>query len=142
MNCNSNTAPLISTNTENCNLGCNIKDINIVCREIIIPSGQEILAIQGENNSNTRNFLIPKITEDGEDLSSKNFNIYAKNSNNVLITIPIENIENLDNYIKLTWKIDNSITETSGSITIQIEATSDNYIWKTYPASFIIANSL
>ena len=65
MNCNSNTVSLIEGdgNNLNCNNGCVPKDINVICRKIIIPFGQNVLAIQGENNSNTRTFIVPKIND-------------------------------------------------------------------------------
>lgn len=38
MNCNSNTVPLIdSNNNVSCDNGCTPKNINVICRNIIIP---------------------------------------------------------------------------------------------------------
>jgi hypothetical protein len=66
MNCNSNTAPLPNVSTgQGCNVGCVPKPINVVCRQIIIPSGQEILAVEGDMNSSYREFLIPLDTDKG-----------------------------------------------------------------------------
>ena len=143
MNCNSNTAPLLKQSvTMSCNNGCTPKDINVICKKIIIPAGQEILGIQGENDTSKRYFLIPKITESGDDLSNAQFNIIVKSNTNGVKTVEIKQTEILENYIKLEWKIDNNITNASGELQVQIEATKDNTIWKTYPATFIIASSL
>lgn len=143
MNCNSNTAPLLEQSiTMSCNNECTPKDINIICKRIIIPAGQEILGIQGENNASKRYFLAPKITENGDDLSNAQFNIVIKSDINGTATIEIKEPQILENYIKLEWKIDDSITNVSGNIQIQIEAIKDNFVWKTYPATFVIATGL
>ena len=67
--------------------------------------------------------------------------------NNYDIMFKKDNVEQkelqiLENYIKLEWKIDNSITNVSGNLQVQIEAIKDDIIWKTYPATFIIASGL
>ena len=143
MNCNSNTAPLLEKSTTmSCNNECTPKDINIICKRIIIPAGQEILGIQGENNASKRYFLVPKITENGDDLSNAQFNIVIKSDINGTATIEIKEPQILENYIKLEWKIDDSITNVSGNIQIQIKAIKDNFVWKTYPATFVIATGL
>jgi hypothetical protein len=143
MNCNSNTVPLLKQSvTMSCNNGCTPKDINVICKKIIIPTGQEILGVQGENDISKRYFLIPKITESGDDLSNAQFNIITKSKTNGVESIKIKQTEILENYIKLEWKIDINITNVSGELQVQIEATKDNVIWKTYPATFIIASSL
>lgn len=143
MNCNSNTMPLIDTgSTTTCNNGCTPKDISVICKTIIIPTGQDILGIQGEDNSAIRYFLIPKINENGEDLSDKEFSIIIVDSGNNRSEIKIESPEITDNYIKLKLIIDKNITQTSGNLNIQIQAISDNYVWKTFPAIFKIANSI
>ena len=143
MNCNSNTAPLLEQVTESaCNNGCTPKDINVICKKIVIPTGQEVLGIQGENNAAKRYFLIPKINENGDDLSDAQFNIIIKSDINGVATIEIKQTEILENYIKLEWKIDDSITNVSGNLQVQIEAIKDDIIWKTYPATFIIASGL
>lgn len=143
MNCNSNTAPLLEETTViSCNNGCTPKDINVICKKIVIPYGQETIGLQGENNASTRYFLVPKINENSDDLSDASFNIKIKNNSNEIISVEIENPEILENYIKIRWDIDNTITKDSGKIQVQIEAKKDNYIWKTYPATFIVVSSL
>ncbi len=143
MNCNSNTMSLIDTNIQtSCNNGCSPKDINVVCKTIIIPTGQEILGVKGEHNSSVRYFLLPKETENGDDLSDKEFSIIIVDSNQNRSEIKIDTPEILDNYIKLKLTIDDNITQTSGELSLQIQAVSDNYIWKTFPAKFKIADSL
>lgn len=142
MSCNSNTAPLISTTTTSCNNGCDIKDIQVVCKQIIIPAGQNVLGIQGENNVSTRTFVIPRETEQGIDLSSADFSILVKIGSSDTQTITIVEKETLENYIKIELPIDSSLTEISGNISIQIIATGENYTWKTYPAVFNIVQSL
>lgn len=143
MNCNSNTAPLLEQTTEiSCNNGCTPKDINVVCKEIIIPNGQKVLGIEGENNASKRYFLIPKITENEDDLSDAQFNIIIKSDLNGVTTLELKIFEILENYIKLEWVIDDSITNVSGNLQIQIEAIKGELIWKTYPATFIVASGL
>lgn len=143
MNCNSNTMPLIDYNSQSsCNNGCSPKDINVACKTIIIPSGQEILGVKGEDNSATRYFVIPKITENGDDLSDKQFSIITLDDDGNKNIIAVDKPEILENYIKLKLIIDKNITNVEGTLKLQIEAVSENYIWKTLPASFTIANSL
>lgn len=143
MNCNSNTAPLLEQVTESsCNNGCALRDINVICKKIIIPTGQETLGIQGENNAAKRYFLVPKINENDDDLSDAQFNIIVKSDINGIATIELNKIQILENYIKLEWKIDDSITNVSGNLQVQIEAIKEDLIWKTYPAVFFIKESL
>ena len=104
MNCNSNTMPLIDTNIQtSCNNGCSPKDINVICKTIIIPTGQEILGVQGDFGSISRTFILPKTTEEGFDLSDKDFIIVLQNINGEQWneSITAENIEILDNNIKI-----------------------------------------
>lgn len=145
MNCNLNTMPLVDIgSTSTCNTSCEPKEINIVCKSIVIPSGQETLAVQGENTEETRVFLIPKITSGGKDLSDKNFSFVFKNSISEIVSIDIqkEDIEKLENYIKINFKITKEITSQSGSLNLQIIAEKDGFVWKTYSATFKIAESL
>lgn len=145
MNCNSNTMPLIDTGSAaTCNNGCTPKDINVICRSIIIPNGQEILGVKGDLNSITRNFLIPKITEEGFDLSDKSFSIILQNSQGEQWKeeISSDNIEEIDNYIKITWKLTSKDTQVSGELKLLIRAYSTDFIWQTYIGSFIIQQSL
>lgn len=144
MNCNSNTTPLIDSSANGCNNGCIPKEINIICRKIIIPSGQEILAVQGDNNSSTRTFILPDTTEDGIDLTDKSFMVLVENSNREQWKTPVktENIEILDNYIKIKWIVGANETAVSGNLSISIEANGDNFKWQTYAATFLIKQSL
>ncbi len=142
MNCNSNTAPLIDTTTESCNNGCVPKDINVVCKTIVIPAGQNILGIQGEVNANKRVFLIPKTTDNEDDLSGKSFSIIVKDTSDNVEEIEVQSDETLENYIKLEWLISENVLKTSGNIYVQIKASSENFIWKTYPAKFLVVESL
>lgn len=149
MNCNSNTAPLLNTNMQtSCNNGCNIKDVQVICKQIIIPTGQDILGVQGESNVSERTFIIPKKTENNIDLTEANFSLlYKIGSDTQTIEIPEEDKEILENYIKIKWNIDNKVTEIYGTIQVQINATGtdktgNEYLWKTYPATFRVIQSL
>ena len=143
MNCNSNTTPLINEiSGVSCNSGCTPKDINVICKTIVIPNGQEILAIQGENNAAVRYFLVPKINENNVDMSDKTFTINIKTNSGSIISRQIEEPEILENYIKLKLEITEDITKESGIISLQIVAISDNFVWKSYSANFKIASSL
>lgn len=143
MNCNSNTVPLIDETVQlSCNNGCSPKDINIICKKIIIPTGQETLGIQGENNSAIRYFVVPKINENGDDLSDKKFSFIIVDSDNNRSEIEVETPEISDNYIKLKLMVNNELTKNSGNLQIQIQAILDDYVWKTFPATFKIIDSL
>lgn len=141
MNCNSNTAPLVNSTISSCNNGCTPKDINVICKEIIIPSGQEVLGIQGENNAAARYFLVPITNENGDDLSEKKFSFIIIDSENNSFEIEVKDKEILDNYIKLKLIVDQIMTKNAGVIKLLIQATSENYIWKTYSVNFKIAAS-
>lgn len=143
MNCNSNTMSLIENgNSVSCNRGCSPKDINVVCKNIIIPNGQETLAVQGEENSAVRYFLIPKVNESEIDMSDKIFTINLKTNSGKLISKSIVEPEILENYIRLKLEITGDITEESGIIALQIIAASEDFVWKSYSANFKIASSL
>ena len=143
MNCNSNTTPLINEiSGVSCNSGCTPKDINVICKTIVIPNGQEVLAIQGENNAAVRYFLVPKINENDVDMSDKTFTINIKTNSGSIISKQIEEPEILENYIKLKLEITEDITKESGIISLQIVAISDNFVCKSYSANFKIASSL
>lgn len=145
MNCNSNTIPLIETETQTaCNNGCPPKDINVICRKIAIPTGQNILGVQGDLSSISRIFVVPKITEEGYDLSDKIFHMVIENIENEQWEelISAENIEILENYIKLKWNLLPKDTQYSGVLKVSIKASKDNFTWQTYIASFEIQPSL
>ena len=146
MSCNNNTVPLVesSSNNINCNNGCSPKDINIVCRQIIIPYGQENIGVQGDNNSTTRTFILPDTTETGIDLKDKTFSILAENSNKQQWKTVVDknDVEILDNYIKIKWNIGSNETAVSGILKISIEAVGDNFTWQTYSANFNVKQSL
>ena len=146
MSCNNNTVPLVesSSNNINCNNGCSPKDINIVCRQIIIPYGQENIGVQGDNNSTTRTFILPDTTETGIDLKDKSFSILAENSNKQQWKTVVDknDVEILDNYIKIKWNIGSNETAVSGILKISIEAVGDNFTWQTYSANFNVKQSL
>lgn len=145
MNCNSNTIPLIETETQTaCKNGCSPKDINVICRKIAIPTGQNILGVQGDLSSISRIFVVPKITEEGYDLSDKIFHMVIENIENEQWEelISAENIEILENYIKLKWNLLPKDTQYSGVLKVSIKASKDNFTWQTYIASFEIQPSL
>lgn len=146
MSCNNNTAPLMESSSSNidCNNGCSPKDINIVCRQIVIPYGQENIGVQGDNNSTTRIFILPDTTETGISLKDKTFSILAENSNKQQWRTVIDksDIEILDNYIKIKWNIGSNETVVSGILKISIEAIGDNFTWQTYSANFSVKQSL
>lgn len=142
MNCNNNTAPLITSTTQGtCTTSCEIKDIQVVCKKIIIPYGQDIIGIQGENNVSSRTFLVPITSENGIDLSNAQFSILYKLQGAETQEIQLKSTQ-VGNYIKLVWDIDYKITETNGNVQVQIKAIGDNFIWKTYSAIFKVAESL
>lgn len=145
-NCNSNTVPLStvssSTSSSSCYNGCTPKNINVICKQIIIPYGQEILGVQGETGSSVRYFLVPKITEDSIDLSTATFYFITKMAGDDVLVTEVEEKEEVTNYIKLKWDITATTTQDSGNIQMQIVAKTDDYTWVTYPATFNIANGL
>ena len=144
MICNNTNIPAIENIISGCNNGCEPKDINIVCRKMIIPSGQEILCVQGDNNSTIRNFVIPNVTENGVSLKDKILNIVLENSKKEYFRINLKNedIIYLDSYIKIKWNIANNETAVSGKLQVAIEAVGDNFKWQTYAGEFIIIPSL
>lgn len=142
MNCNNNTVPLTTGTIQGtCTTSCEIKDIQIVCKKIIIPYGQDIIGIQGENNVSSRTFLVPTTSENGIDLSNAQFSVLYKLQGAETQEIQLESTQ-IGNYIKLVWDIDYKITETNGNVQVQIKAVGDNFIWKTYSAIFKVAESL
>lgn len=145
MNCNSNTMPLINTSEPiSCNNGCAPKDINVVCRAIIIPTGQEILGVQGDIGSISRTFVLPKTTEEGYDLSNKTFAIILQNDEGEQWNenIPFENIEETENYIKIKWDLKAKDTQVAGDLKVSIKVSSEDFVWQTYVTSFVIQSSL
>ena len=145
MNCNNNTAPLVGSSAANsCNNGCSPKDINVICRKIIIPYGQETLAIEGDINSSSRTFIIPNTTEDGIDLTNKKINILLENANKEQwkITVDDKDKEIGENYTKIKWNIGNDETSVAGILKVSLEAEGENFKWQTYSENFYIAPSL
>ncbi|MFR3182510.1 MAG: hypothetical protein ACLTPN_02705 [Clostridia bacterium] len=145
MNCNSNTAPLPNVSTgQGCNVGCVPKPINVVCRQIIIPSGQEILAVEGDMNSSYREFLIPLDTEQGFDLTDAMFIVLVRNANGEQYQVVIRDEDKsvVNNYMKLRWNLEPKDTSVAGNLNVAIKAVKDNFKWETYPATFKIYSSL
>lgn len=144
MSCNQNNISLDVLNNSSCN-GCDIKPINVICRKILVPSGQSAIGIKGENNSNIRIFLIPKIDENGVDISDKKFTIITKNNIGEVNIIEVDNIEIVGNYVKITWNITDNIISNEGLLYVQIQVQNqDNteYVWKSHIAKFFVENSL
>ena len=53
MNCNSNTAPLLEQSTiMSCNNGCTPKDINVICKKIIMEAGIDYVVFRLDNWAN------------------------------------------------------------------------------------------
>ena len=144
MNCNSSTAPLQSTAGAGCNTGCTPKPINIVCRNIIIPIGQEILAVEGDLNSSFREFLIPLETEQGFSLENSTFSILVMNSNGeqYQVILNSKDITIQGNYIKIRWDLSARDTSVAGDLKISIQATRDGFRWETYSTTFRVEPSL
>lgn len=143
MNCNSNTAPLIDSISQDCENICNPKPINIICRQIIIPTGQDILAVQGDINSSFREFFIPIETEQGFELADANFVIEILNSENFYYEVSVDDNKTVQgNYIKLKWQLSEQDTSVAGDLKVAIKATKSNFKWETYYAIFKIQQNL
>lgn len=144
MICNNTNIPTVENIISGCNNGCEPKDINIVCRKMIILSGQNIIGIQGDINSNIRNFILPIETESGINLKDKNFNILEQNSDGTQWRMPLseDNIDISDTYIKLKWDIGKNETAVSGTLKVAIEATEDNFKWQSYIGEFYVYPSI
>lgn len=143
MNCNNNTAPLIDNISQSCDNVCIPKPINIVCRQIIIPTGQDILAVQGDINSSFREFFIPVETEQGFDLTDADFVIEVLNAENFYYEVSINNSKTVQgNYIKLKWELNEQDTSVAGNLKVAIKATKPDFKWETYYATFKIQQNL
>ena len=66
----------------------------------------------------------------------------VKDTSDNVEEIEVQSDETLENYIKLEWLISENVLKTSGNIYVQIKASSENFIWKTYPAKFLVVESL
>lgn len=145
MNCNSNTVPLInSSDTDSCNTGCANKNIFVICRNIIIPVGQDIIAVQNDLGSVTRTFVMPETTENGDTLEGKTFIITSINSKGQLYKniIPGNNVEVKGNSILVKWELTKFETIVNGNLQVQIEAVADNFKWSTKIANFTVYKSI
>lgn len=144
MNCNSNTAPLITNEVSGCTNGCMPKAINVVCREIIIPAGQETLGVEGDINSIYREFFIPIETEQGFNLEDATFVILVMNSAGECYQNVIDDNDKsiVGNYIKIKWNLSARDTSVNGNLKVAIQAIKDDFKWETYEATFIIHSSL
>lgn len=149
MNCNSNTSPLIKEGQDSsCNLGCEPKDIQIVCRDIVIPSGQSVLAIQGDINSSYRYFLLPKVTAYGDDITDGIISVIVKRADNQTFEHIIQDVEKKENYIKFKWELDKDDTEVPGILQVMIKVVKKSedeeisFVWQTFSASFTIEKSI
>lgn len=149
MNCNSNTSPLIKEGQEgSCNLGCEPRDIQVVCRDIVIPSGQSVLAIQGDVNSSYRYFLLPKVTAYGDDITGGIISVVVKRADNQIFEHIIENIEEKDSYIKIKWELGKEDTEVPGILQVMIKVVKKSedeeisFVWQTFSANFTIEKSI
>lgn len=149
MNCNSNTAPLVNSGESSaCNLGCEPRDIQVICRDIVIPSGQSVLAIQGDINSSYRYFLLPKVTAYGDNITGGIISVVVKRADNQTFEHIIENIEEQDNYIKFKWELSKEDTEIPGVLQIMIKVVKKSedeeisFVWQTFSANFTIEKSI
>lgn len=147
MNCNSNTMPLIDTNSNlvsSCGGSCSSRNIRIVCRNIVIPNGQNILGAKDDNNSIKRTFILPTVNESGISLEEKEYVIITINANNEEYRHVLEekDVEVLGNSIKLTWEPTIYETAVQGNLQVQIEVLGEDFKWSTYPVNFVVSETL
>lgn len=142
MNCNSNTMPIPGVINNTCENKCINYPINIICKQMILPDNQRILAVQGENYAIKKTFFIPKITENGDNLEDKTFSLSIKKLDGSIINLEINNPKILENYIQLEWIVDSTYTDVIGKVFVQISASGDNFVWKTIPDYFNIIESI
>ena len=87
---------------------------------------------------------MPKITEEGFDLSDKDFIIVLQNINGEQWneSITAEDIEILDNNIKIKWNPTKKSTQVAGELKLLVRASKEDFLWQTYITHFIIQPSL
>lgn len=143
MNCNSNTMPLIDTNSNSvssCSGSCSSRNIRVVCRNIIIPSGQNVLGVKDDMNSIKRTFILPTVNESGISLEEKEYVIITINANNEEYRHVLEekDVEVSGNSIKLTWEPTIYEMAVQGNLQVRIEVLGEDFKWSTYPEDFVV----
>ena len=143
MNCNNNTSPLI-TMISNCNVDCKNSNIYIKCKNMIIPAGQEVIAVQNDKNSTKRTFVLPLINESGISFENKSFEVISLNKKNQFYKQEIlgDNLKFRGNYIYLDWYPSIYETSLNGKLKVQIKVKGNDFEWLSNIGEFIVNNTL
>lgn len=146
MNCNPNVVGLKdigSITLDTCSTSCKTLPINLICDKLIVPPSENTLANQYNNHSNKKIFYLPLQDANGTDWTNKTFYILTEQGN-VYNKIEIlgDNLKITDANIQLIWDIDNTVTAESGTISVQIEVSGENYNYYSNLTTFQISESI
>lgn len=110
-------------------------------RLISVPSTQDMLAVNFDENSEIITFKFPRYA-DGVDLSTKeiyvNYERSDKTRNKALCTLT----DTSDSYVVFTWVVSAYATQVEGTLNFNIEFRSVDYRWQTQPTSLLVYRSL
>lgn len=110
-------------------------------RLISVPSTQDMLAVNFDENSEIITFKFPRYA-DGVDLSTKaiyvNYERSDKTRNKALCTLT----DISDSYVIFTWVVSAYATQAEGILNFNIEFHSAGYRWQTQPTSLLVYRSL
>lgn len=110
-------------------------------RLVSVPSTQDMLAINFDENSEVLTFKFPRYA-DGVDLSTKEIYVNYERSdqtrNKALCTL----MDTSDSYVTFTWVVSAYATQVEGILNFNIEFRSVDYRWQTQPTSLLVYRSL
>lgn len=148
MNCNANTTGNVNignsgVSTDSCSQECISKPINLVCNQLIIPPTEIVLSNQFDKNVNTKIFYLPTSDMNGVSWIDKQFYILTEQGGQKnKKQIKGDDLEITDNYIKLTWLIDETVTAIAGDVNMQVEIVGEEYQYYSNMATFKVLRSI
>lgn len=110
-------------------------------RLISVPSTQDMLAVNFDENSEIITFKFPRYA-DGVDLSTKeiyvNYERSDRTRNKALCTLT----DVSDSYVIFTWIVSAYATQVEGALSFNVEFSSEGYRWQTQPTTLVVYHSV
>jgi len=116
-------------------------EFTIINKTIKIPFEIEDIVVEGDTNSKTITFNMPNRFFDGVDLSSKLIRVAYKNAEGKTgYDTAYLNTLNVDSFT-FDWTLSSNVSVKSGVVSIWVEFSEENYVWKTKPQTFNVEQS-
>ena len=117
--------------------------IEVVNRELLIPREEYNIGTCYDNNTETRQFHLKRVTSGGVDLAALTFNLDIQYANRQTDAASLVK-EVTDKDINLVLTINNSMLQVPGTVLIQIRALDEDGVckWTSYKSAFFVEDHI